>query len=106
MKNTPIRTTSATTTGKDILKLFREKEKQFPGPTITSPVGDTEITLFGFWKNLHHESFGVNNDFFQTNRNSLKGVQLVARICSHFPVCFDFTALFQPDYYTVSFTHW
>jgi hypothetical protein len=47
MKNTPIRTTPAAITGKDILKRFREKEKQSPGPTITSPVADTEITLFG-----------------------------------------------------------
>jgi hypothetical protein len=59
MKNNPIKKTSAATTGRDILKLFREKEKQFSGQTIMQPVGDIETTLFGFWKNLlHHESFG------------------------------------------------
>ncbi|MEO6719972.1 MAG: condensation domain-containing protein, partial [Ferruginibacter sp.] len=98
MKNKPFNKTVTANTGKDILKLFNAKKDKQKDLAVVSPSGETEEALFDIWKTLlHHENFGVNNDFFQVGGNSIKGIQLVARINRHFSVQIGLTDIFlQP----------
>ncbi|MEO7768670.1 MAG: condensation domain-containing protein, partial [Ferruginibacter sp.] len=98
MKNKQFNKTLTGTTGKDILGLMRMKENRSPAQNTQAPAGDTEITLFNFWKSLlGHDNYGVNDDFFQVGGNSLKAIQLLSRIAALFPVHLSLTDIFlQP----------
>src|SRR4030095_11788397 len=95
MKNNPFNKPLLANTGKDILKLFQPGEKKSSALALPPTADKTEFIIYNIWKSLlQHENFGVNNDFFQVGGNSLKAIQLVARICSHFTVNIELSDIF------------
>ncbi|MBC7873988.1 MAG: AMP-binding protein, partial [Ferruginibacter sp.] len=99
MKNKQINKTLIGKTGKDLLNLMGAKGNPSPKPGMSHPSSSTEITLYNFWKSLlGHDVFGINDDFFQVGGNSLKAIQLLSRISSHFLVQISLTDIFlQPS---------
>jgi hypothetical protein len=66
MKNNPANKLPGVKTGKDILNLFRSKEKKAGDKNGHAPAGDIEIGLFAIWTSvLGHDNFGTADDFFQ-----------------------------------------
>ena len=95
MKNKNIKKTTKTKTGKDLLKLIKKKADRTEKPDIQLPEGDIEVNIFNFWVSLlGHDNFGVKDDFFQTGGNSIKAIQLLSKISSHFKVQLETTDVF------------
>ena len=95
MKNKPENKTIGVKTGKDILNLFKSKDKKGNGLHGNMPADEVETGLFSIWAGLlGHENFGVNDDFFQAGGNSLKGVQVISRISRTFRVNIQLTDIF------------
>jgi non-ribosomal peptide synthetase component F/acyl carrier protein len=95
MKSNQTNKTLKSKTGKDILGLLSKKAEKSAKLNIQAPEGDIQISLYGFWKSLlGNENFGVNDDFFQSGGNSLKAIQLLSRISSHFLIQLETTDVF------------
>ena len=66
MEKKPGDKTIGVRTGKDILNLFKSKEREDRGIAIVKPRDEIETTLFNTWSELlGHENFGIHQDFFQ-----------------------------------------
>ncbi|MBE7172515.1 MAG: hypothetical protein INR73_18160, partial [Williamsia sp.] len=60
-----------------------------------APAGSAESTLAGFWDEiLGHDHFGLEDDFFIVGGNSLKAVQLLSRVSSHFQIQLSLSDIF------------
>ncbi|MBK8552370.1 MAG: hypothetical protein IPL53_15400 [Ignavibacteria bacterium] len=95
MKNKQINKTLKVKSGKDLVSLLDSKIKQSDEREFTPPSGETQITLLNIWKSLLVEkNFGVSDDFFQIGGNSIKAIQLLSRISSHFKVQLETTDIF------------
>ena len=82
-------------TGKDLVGLLDSENKRSSIQENIAPEGATEIALHNIWQNLlGHNAFGVNDDFFYVGGNSLKAIQLLSRISSHFSVNLSLTDIF------------
>ena len=96
MKNKLINKSLKGKTGKDLLSLVNAKVKNPDKLSMLPPEGEVEISLFNFWESLlGHNSFGVKDDFFETGGNSIKVIQLLSRISSHFGVQLEPTDIFM-----------
>ncbi|HVG15629.1 MAG TPA: phosphopantetheine-binding protein, partial [Chitinophagaceae bacterium] len=94
MRNNLPNKTQLYRTGKDIIKLLNEKKdvSKQAGPFPTS---EAELKVCVIWENiLGYNGFSVKDDFFQIGGNSIKAVQLVARISRHFGVNISLTDVF------------
>ncbi|MGZ5134314.1 MAG: amino acid adenylation domain-containing protein, partial [Flavitalea sp.] len=95
MKETPRPKNALPTTGKEILNLFKSKEKQSAILNGHPPSNDTESGLFAIWAELlAHKNFGVGDDFFQVGGNSLKAIQLLSRVTRQFQITIEITDIF------------
>ena len=96
-KNQPNKTLKGKT-GKDLLNLLNKKDRKSDSPdsvNFVSPKNENETILFEFWKTLlGHDNFGTGDDFFVTGGNSIKGIQLLSRISSHFSIQFETSEIF------------
>ena len=85
-------------TGKDLLNLLNTKDKKTvssDSSNFIAPVSETEKVLFEYWKNLlGHGDFGTGDDFFMSGGNSIKAIQLLSRISSHFSVELETSEIF------------
>jgi hypothetical protein len=98
MKNKSFNKTLTGKTGKDLLNIMGVKVKHASFDVHVGPTGETETTLYAFWKSLlGHDDFGVKDDFFLAGGNSLKAIQLLSRISAFFLVEVSLTEIFlQP----------
>ena len=88
--------TSGVRTGKDVLNLFKSKEKKDSDLAFVKPRDEIETSLFTIWSGLlGHENFGVHEDFFQVGGNSLKGIQVISRIATTFDTSLQPTDIFR-----------
>ncbi|MHA4842635.1 amino acid adenylation domain-containing protein [Flavitalea antarctica] len=95
MKHNPLNKGQGAKTGKDILNLFKSKEKKSFDLNGNAPKDEIEKQLFSIWSSLlGHENFGVNDDFFQIGGNSIKAVQLVSRVAKQFSINIQLTDVF------------
>ena len=95
MEKKPGDKTIGVRTGKDILNLFKSKEKKGDGLAIVKPRDEVETSLYAVWSELlGHENFGIHEDFFQIGGNSLKGIQMVSRIAKIFQITLQPTDIF------------
>ncbi|MBK8549759.1 MAG: non-ribosomal peptide synthase/polyketide synthase [Ignavibacteria bacterium] len=95
MKNKHINKTLRGKSGKDLVSLLDGNKKQSEKKNSLSPKGVTEAALFGIWENLlGHTKFGVSDDFFTIGGNSIKAIQLLSRIASHFQLQLEATDIF------------
>ena len=96
MGNEEVKKVQLVKTSKDILNLLKHNDSVSGSGQGNVTAGNAiQQILFGFWEMvLGHSLFGIQDSFFQAGGDSLKAIQLLSRISSHFSIRFSLNDLF------------